>query len=320
MLQGADFYWKASEYVQSVKPGTRFSMQTNILAYDSRRWKDLFAGPFAGSISTSFDPDEQFREFRGSTARYTQIFNKRLEAMLADGFRPKIIGTYTEQTIDLAMSMYDRALALGDRGFDIRVNYRYPAGRDQGQGEMLLPKTYGKFLLDIYNRWISETPSFVVTPLDEMFKKAIGLEAMRCPWTKSCGGHFLGIEPNFNVYNCSEFADLGEDQYSFGNIKEMSVPELLASRASRAAQRRRVDVPDDCRTCRHFDECEGGCMRDAVLYGKGLGGKFHYCASWMMVFDRIKESIQTGEADVAIRKYGQDPDAVRRSTGLRLAA
>jgi hypothetical protein len=40
----------------------------------------------------------------------------------------------------------------------------------------------------------------------------------------------------------------------------------------------------------------------------------------MMVFDRIKASIRTGEADVAIRKYGQDPDAVRRSTGLRLAA
>ncbi|NTF17260.1 radical SAM protein [Agrobacterium rubi] len=320
MLMGADFYWKAWEYVQSVKPGIRFSMQSNILAYDSRRWKDLMAGPFAGSISTSFDPDEQFREFRGSTARYTQIFNKRLDAMLDDGFRPKIIGTYTEQTIDLAMSMYDRALALGDRGFDIRINYRYPAGRDQGQGEMLLPKTYGRFLLDIYNRWIGETPDFVVTPLDEMFKKAIGLEAMRCPWTRQCGGHFLGIEPNFNVYNCSEFADLGDDQYTFGNIREMTVPQLLASRAARSAVRRRVDVPADCKSCRHFNECEGGCMRDAVLYGKGLGGKFHYCKSWMMVFDRIKETIRNGEADAAIRMYGLEPSAVRSASGLLAAA
>jgi radical SAM protein with 4Fe4S-binding SPASM domain len=323
MLMGTDFYWQAWEYAHAIMPELRFSMQSNILSYDGRRWRELLSGPFTYSVSTSFDPDEKYREYKGSTARYTQIFNKRLEAMLADGFRPKIIGTYTEETIPLAMTMYERALELDKQGngaFSIRINYRYPAGRDIGQGEMLQPRTYGRHLIELYDRWISDAPSFVVTPLDEMFKKAIGLEAMRCPWTKSCGGHFLGIEPNFDVYNCSEFADLGEDQYSFGNIKEMSVPELLASRASRAAQRRRVDVPDDCRTCRHFDECEGGCMRDAVLYGKGLGGKFHYCASWMMVFDRIKASIRTGEADVAIRKYGQDPDAVRRSTGLRLAA
>lgn len=320
MLMGADFYWKAWEYVQQVRPGIRFSMQSNILGYDSRRWKDLLSGPFEYSVSTSFDPDEQFREFRGSTARYTQVFNKRLDAMLADGFRPKIIGTYTEETIGLAMSMYDRALALGDKTFNVRINYRYPAGRDTGQGEMLLPKTYGKFLLEIYERWIKDAPPFVVTPLDEMFKKVIGLEAMRCPWTNQCGGHFLGIEPNFDVYNCSEFADLGDAEYAFGNIKEMSVPQLLASRAARATIRRRVDVPMDCKSCRHFNECEGGCMRDAVLYGKGLGGKFHYCKSWMMVFDRIKETVMTGEADAAIRMYGLDPDAVRKASGLYKAA
>ena len=320
MLMGPDFYWKAWEHVQAVRPGVRFSMQSNILSYDGRRWKDLLSGPFAGSVSTSFDPDEQFREYRGSTARYTSIFRKRLAAMLGDGFRPKIIGTYTEETIGLAYSMYDWSASLGDKAFDIRVNYRYPAGRDQGQGEMLSPRTYGRFLADMYERWIAEVPGFVVTPLDEMFKKAIGLEAMRCPWTRQCGGHFLGIEPNFDVYNCSEFADLGSEEYSFGNIRVMTVPQLLASRAARAAVRRRVDVPHDCQSCRHFAECEGGCMRDAVLYGHGLGGKFHYCGSWMTVFDRIKDSIRTGEADAAIRMFGEDPDAVRRRTGHGLAA
>jgi hypothetical protein len=62
-------------------------------------------------------------------------------------------------------------------------------------------------------------------------------------------------------------------------------------------------------------------MRDSVLYGKGLGGKFHYCASWMMVFDRIKRSVASGEADAAIEKYGQDPVSVRRRLGpVRVAA
>ena len=80
----------------------------------------------------------------------------------------------------------------------------------------------------------------------------------------------------------------------------------------RLMRRRRTHLPFDCTQCRHFNECEGGCMRDAVLYHHGLGGKFHYCESWMMVFDRIKNSIQTGEADQVIAKYGIDPNLVRK--------
>jgi len=319
MLMGPDFYWKAWEYVQSVKPGIRFSMQSNILGYDSRRWKELLAGPFGYSVSTSFDPDEQFREYKGSTALYSRIFWSRLERMLEDGFRPKVIGTYTEATADLAMTMYERSASYGEKAFDIRVNYRYPAGRDSGMGEMIKPDTYGRILLEIYERWIREVPYFCVTPLDEMFKRVIGVEYMRCPWTRHCGGHFLGVEPNGDVYNCSEFADLGDPEFRFGNIAEQTIPQMLASRAAVAARRRRIDLPVDCKSCRHFEECEGGCMRDAVLYGKGLGGKFHYCRSWMMVFDRIKESVATGEADNLMRFYGLDPDEVRRDAGITTA-
>ena len=45
-------------------------------------------------------------------------------------------------------------------------------------------------------------------------------------------------------------------------------------------------------------------MRDAELYGRGLGGKFYYCESWKAVFDRIKESIKSGEAKNVIEKMG----------------
>jgi uncharacterized protein len=315
MLLPPDFYWRTHEYAVSVKPGIVYAMQTNILAYASNRWKDLFAGPFNGAISTSFDPDETYREYKGSTSIYTKVFKKRLASMIEDGFHPKVIGTYTEETIHLAHQMYDWSLSLGEKCFDIRFNYRYPAGRDDGMGEMLRPDTYGRHLISLYDRWIADVPPFVITPLDEMLKKVIGLDAMRCPWTRHCGGHFLGIEPNGDVYNCSEFADMGDQQYRFGNIWEQTVPEIMMSKPAAQARGRRVNVPMDCKSCRHFNECEGGCMRDAVLYGQGLGGKFHYCRSWMMVFDHIKESIRTGAADRAVEKFGVDPEAARERLG-----
>ena len=81
---------------------------------------------------------------------------------------------------------------------------------------------------------------------------------------------------------------------------------------------RKYKVPDSCKSCVHFEECEGGCMRDSALYGRGIYGKFHYCESWQEVFSRVKESIITGEADGALRKYGHNPETIRSRVLERL--
>ena len=302
MLVGPDFYYKTYEYARSIMPEVRFAIQTNILGYNSSRWRDVFKNIMESQVSTSFDPDEKYRYYKGSTALYTRIFYDRLETMLDDGFRPMVIGTYTEETIALAHQMYDKSLSYGEQAFNLRFNYRYPAGRDSGMGEIISPKTYGESLISLYNRWIKDVPAFNITPLDQMFKKTILLETDRCPWTRSCAGHFFGVEPNGDVYNCADFADLQDEQWKFGNAFTQTGEELLKSKMAKLMRRRRVDLPQECFDCRHFAQCEGGCMRDTVLYGRELGGKFYYCESWKMVFDRIKESIKTGEADGIIEK------------------
>lgn len=312
MLMGPDFYEAAWDYARARMPNINFSIQTNLLGYSHKRWYGVFKDIFKGSISSSWDPDETNRLYRGSAALYTRLFFQRLEEVLDDGFYPKVVGTYTSDNVGQADEMYERGLAYGDKAPNLRFNYRYPAGRDQGMGELITPVEYGEMLLRLYDRWIVDLPVFTITPLDEMLKKVIALEVNRCPWTRSCGGHFLGLEPNGDAYNCSDFADLQDTSYRFGNLNEMTVPELMKSRAAMMIRRRRVDLPMDCQSCRHFAECEGGCARDAVLYQHGMGGKFHYCESWKMVFDRIKQSVRSSEADGAIRKYGMNPEEVRR--------
>ena len=89
------------------------------------------------------------------------------------------------------------------------------------------------------------------------------------------------------------------------------VKKVMSSPAVHLMSQRRVNVPSDCYSCRHYKECQGGCMRDAELYGRGLGGKFYYCESWKMVFDRIKSSILSGEADNLLKEMGKDVDAIK---------
>lgn len=320
MLMGPEFYWKAYEHARQSHPQIRFSMQSNILGYSTARWKEILESVFKRSISSSYDPDELNRTMKGSATRFHRVFFEKLELMLADGFKPSIIGTYTEESAALGLRLYEKSLAKGDQAFSLRFNYRYPVGRSFGEGEAIKPSTYGRMLLEVYDRWIKDNPPFMITPLDEMLGKVIGTEGSRCPWTNSCGGRFISIDPDGSVYNCAEFGSLGQslveegqaDPYKYGNLKDQGVDALLASPAAMDMRRRRVDLPMDCKSCRHFNECEGGCARDAALYGRGLGGKFYYCESWMMVFDRIKESVMSGEADAVIRdKFKRDPALIR---------
>jgi radical SAM protein with 4Fe4S-binding SPASM domain len=341
MLQGPDFYVECFKIAKIDKPNILFSLQSNLLLYKSSRWKKVFNEVFDGRISSSFDPDEMHRTIKGSTERYTKQFYKKIDEVMSDGFKPLVIGTYSEETAHLGVYMYEKSKSLGDKGFSLRFNYRYPAGRASGEGALISPETYGKMLLDVYNRWMVELPNFLITPLDQMLKQAVTSRDLggQCPWTHNCGGKFIGILPNGDVYNCGEFSDLDDTQYRYGNliegwvsgpisqdtvqfIERPSIEEvgkkLMATEAARLMRRRVKDLPGDCRTCRHFHACQGGCMRDAELFDRGLGGKFFYCASWKMVFDRIKESIQSKEADKLLIKMGFSPEESRLHISTRM--
>ena len=328
LLMGPDFFRKARALADTYTPGMMFSVQTNLLLYKSSRWKDVFQSIFQGSVSTSYDPDELQRTIKGDPARYTKQFFSKLDEVTKDGFRPMVIGTFSESTATLMPTLYEQALAANGR-YDIRLNYCSPVGREQGSGLVIDPVTYGNGLVEIYRRWIDEMPNFSVTPLDQMLRKTLGDATEQCPWTRQCGGQFLGVMPNGDVYNCGEFSDLDES-WRYGNILKGTyhppgmpqnmvakaepikiIPSMLSSEPARQIKRRVHDHPIECTKCPHFNECQGGCVRDVVLYDRGIGGKYMYCASWTLVFDAIKASILDGSADRMIKRYGFCPDQSR---------
>lgn len=329
MLQGPQFYRDAYEYAIQKKPHIKFSMQTNILLYKTKLWKDVFSRIFEGRISTSFDPDVTQRTIKGNAEKYEHQFRRKLDEVTSDGFEPLVISVFKEENAYKMLDMYNWAMSSRGKTFHLRYNYQYPAGRANGHGEIISPKTYANNLLAIYEKWIVDRPPFDVVPMSQMLLKVIGKDVDQCPWTNSCGGKFISIEPNGDLYNCGDFADLGEERFRFGNIRDLTLSgakkenvigfvrrsseaefssAIFNTPAAVSMIQRRVNLPGDCFTCRHYAECQGGCMRDSELYGRGLGGKFFYCESWKMVFDRLKESIKTGEADGILSDMGHDPD------------
>ena len=102
------------------------------------------------------------------------------------------------------------------------------------------------------------------------------------------------------------------------HLEDIIRDENISPEEALKIKRRSVQLPMSCQNCEHFNDCEGGCMRDSVLYNHGLYGKFHYCHSWKMVFTRIKESIMNGEADGIVRQFGLEPEEVRNRVKNKL--
>ena len=333
MLMGPEFFRKAKKFVEDFgRPDIKFSIQTNLLLYKSSIWKSVFEDVFEGSCSSSFDPDETSRTIKGNVQKYSKQFYRKIKEVTDDGFFPMVTGTYSEDSIEYAMKAYEHSLSMGDKAYNLRYNYRYPVGRDSDTGSSISPERYGDMLLDLWERWITEVPKFDITPLDQMLKATIGIESDRCPWTRNCGGRFLGIEPNGDVYNCSEFADLEKAEHCYGNVITGNIPDpkrkvvnfykkpsdqdmvrtMLMTNAARKMKARTYNLPMDCKSCPHFRECQGGCMRDAELFDRGLGGKFYYCHSWMVVFDKIKTDLMNGRVDDLLRSREVDPEKAKR--------
>ena len=70
--------------------------------------------------------------------------------------------------------------------------------------------------------------------------------------------------------------------------KKETIENILFSKPAIDIRQRPFKLPTDCQSCEHKIECGGGCARDVVLHTHDMGGKFHYCSSWMALFNRIK--------------------------------
>ncbi len=289
MLMGAQFFIDAKEYAESQGVKLSWSMQTNILKYQSSKWKDVFENVFQGSISTSYDPDEKDRTVRGSAERYNKQFFKALNAMYEDGFDAFIIGVFDDNNIDYANKLYDLALKHPNKT-SIRVNYKVPVGRanDGAQDLLIDPYVYGSKLVELQRRREQDCADIGIIPNDILEARYHGRMGDICPWTSTCGGKIISIEPNGDMYNCDNYAELGEKDFCFGNLKNDTLSSILTSKPMNQIKSRAFTIHDDCLGCEFYHACKGGCSRDSYIHTGDTNGKFPYCHSWKMILNEIK--------------------------------
>ncbi|GGF92639.1 radical SAM protein [Cysteiniphilum litorale] len=329
LLMSPEFYTSCYEYAKLTHPNVRFEMQSNITLYKSSRWKDTIEKVFNGCVSTSFEYGGM-RTIFGDAAKFEKVFKWKLKIIIDDGFSTGIIGTYSDRNIDQAVKMYDLAISHDIKAPSIRINYMRPQGRVKDHGVLMSEHKYTQTLLALWDRWVNDAPAFDVIPLADFLYSVLGVhKSYKCPYTRSCGGRFLSVEPNGDLYNCAVSSDTRNKDFSFGNVFDLivdnkRVPQdafiqhLNEAQALRVIKSRRYQVHLDCVKCPHFRECQGGCPSDSMLFDGSISSKFYYCETWKALLTKVKEDLAQGKLDRLLKKRGLSP--TRYAPGSRALA
>ncbi len=136
--------------------------------------------------------------------------------------------------------------------------YEGMRGRDNYS---LKPQEFGNFLRKFFDRWSEEVlsgGSISVRYFDNLVSMAAGLPPEACSMRGMCSCQFI-FEADGSCYPCDFYVS---EEWCLGNIKDHSLQELFDSANGKAFLATGTELSAECRKCKWFPICRGGCRRD----------------------------------------------------------
>ena len=90
------------------------------------------------------------------------------------------------------------------------------------------------------------------------------------------------IEGDGSVYPCDFYV---LDEWRLGNVREQSFGEMISSPLAREFVERSLFVRDECKNCRYYKLCRGGCRREREPFSEGIPSLNRRCAAYKSLFD-----------------------------------
>lgn len=155
----------------------------------------------------------------------------------------------------------------------------------------LTARDYGQFLINLFDLWHKDWKRGKA-PYIRQFENYIGILMGRPP--ESC--EQMGVcsvqcvvEADGSVFPCDFYA---MDEYRLGNFNEQKMKDFFQCSVARNFVAKSREVHPDCRECRYYHICRGGCRRNRVLDPVSGLYKNRFCESSRMFFDRAYKRME----------------------------
>lgn len=140
----------------------------------------------------------------------------------------------------------------------------------------LTPGLYADFLIRLFGLWADDVLAgrgVSIRFFDNLLAVAAGYPPEQCGMQGRCSGQFV-VEADGSLYPCDFYC---VDCWRIGNISELSFRQAYESETMRRFIATSVHDDAECRRCRYFALCRGGCRRDRDPLSDGTAGANRYC-------------------------------------------
>lgn len=300
-LSGLDFFREFTSYAKE-KGGERvtFSLQTNGYIID-REWAAFFHDN-GYLIGLSLDGNKKIHDIYRIGPDNKGTFVKAFRA--ASFFNAEKVEFNILTTVNRVV-----AQNIGDI-FDFfkRNGFRYlqfiPC-LDEISGVKndysLTPELYAKALKVLFDRYFDSWRMgeyISIRYFDNLVTMLLGYPPEACGMRGVCGNYYV-IEADGSVFPCDFYV---LDEYKLGNITSSSLDELDKKRAEIAFIEKSTKVEEECKKCRFFSLCRGGCRRDRENFNTKELSLTYLCPAYKEFFNySLERLIYMAEAEKRAR-------------------
>ena len=288
-LAGLDFFKKMCNLVDryNVK-GVQvdYALQTNGSMIDEDwcrflKEKNFLVGLSIDGIKSTHDC---FRKDAGGQDTYL----KTLEAakqMDRFGVEYNVLTVVNRRTAPKIRRIYDQYKKQGFM-WQQYIACLDPLGTEAGSMDYsLTPQDYGNFLIDLFDLWQQDFWNRRSQPYIRQFENYIsillGFMPESCEQRGTCSIQNV-VEADGSVYPCDFYV---LDDYRLGNLNDEDFDAIYARRIEKEFVDASLNHTEECRKCRYFAICRGGCNRHRTQPGSPEGLNC-FCRSYKMLFDR----------------------------------
>lgn len=292
MFAKRDFYERAVEFQEKYSGGIEYenSIQTNGTLINED-WLSLFKEK-QFRVSISIDGPQAINDKNRIDHRGNGSFDKVVNAikMVKDEGIP--LGLCVVISADNkynAMEIYD-FLAQMKVPFNIIPMNRSGSATSNYKEIGLEADEFAAPWIEMYDRWFDADEDYVYCS-DFVFKTRAILAgvAVDCIGQKSCASSNLSVDPHGDVYPCATLS--GDKAWSYGNINNHSLSELMTSSLAISFRNREVD--SKCASCKWQHVCFGGCHARSHKFFGDFNRRDYYCPSLYRIYEHIEAKLRS---------------------------
>ena len=284
-LRGLDFFRQAVELQKKYnRNGVQVlnAFQTNGYAI-TEEWCEFFRENHF-LVGLSVDGTQELHDVfrRGTDGGGTYDRVKRTADLFSrTGVEFNVLTVVTSQLAEHTKEVYESYRRIGWQ-FQQYIACLDPYGERKGErAYSLLPLQYGKFLSELCGLWYQDLLKGR-QPYIRQFENYVGMAAgyrpESCEQCGICGEQYVA-EADGSIYPCDFYV---MDDWYLGNLNRDRLDAIDAKRLELSFIERSAPGAE-CRACRFFSLCRGGCMRNRTKDRDGTY-KNDFCEGYQLFF------------------------------------